>query len=351
MTYFLPVAAWTPMERLPSPLAGSPTWVVESRAANGRTSPPPTRVTGVLETLPSRSTVRLVMSAPLTRRRLMAAGSSDGWAWRRMAAAAATTGVEPDVPLNGRSEVPVPATADVHAPGAARSGLMVAPIWDGPRDDEISMVLVSEMRLAGSRQTSTGPAATAPLRRSPLSWVTKTVGTIGVPWPALRVGGTPGRSLTSTTARAPAAPALATFTVTSHVPRSMSAMRGIDGSKPAKLLTSHPWLAAAPDAPIGPAGTVRVPVIASAGAGAHVCGTAYLAVLPARPSMVGLSTSMGSNEASGSAVSATAMAAGAIDGWPTIHGRLPSLPAATATTTPACTALVTARVSADSGWP
>src|SRR6478735_3509108 len=117
-----------------------------------------------------------------------------------MAAAAATTGVAPDVPLNDRSPVPVPATAEVHAPGAPRSGLTAAPICDGPRDDEISIEFVREMRWAGSRRTSTGPAATAPLRRLALSRVTKTAGTVGVPCPALSVGGTPGRSLARITA-------------------------------------------------------------------------------------------------------------------------------------------------------
>ena len=293
----------------------------------------------------------VVASAVLTSRRLMAAGSSPGWAWRKMAAAAATTGVAPDVPLNGRSAVPVPATADVHAPGAPRSGFTAAPICDGPRDDEISIEFVSEMRWAGSIRASTGPAVTAPCSRLPLSWATNTAGMAGVPRPALSAGGTPGRSLTSTTAMAPAAPALVTFTDASHVPRSISAMRGTDGSKPVKLLGSQPWLAGEPDGPTGPAGMVSVPVRASVGAGAQTWGTPYLMVLSASPSIVGLSTSIGSSEASGSAVSATARAAAAIDGWPTIHGRSPSLPAATATTTPARTAFDTASVSADSGWP
>src|SRR3954463_11058373 len=140
ITYFLPVAACTPIERLPWPLPGSPTCVVDSSAANGRTSPPPIRVTGVAVIVPSRSTVWVPVSALLTRRRLTAAGSSPGWAWRTRAAAAATTGAAPDVPLNGRSPVALPATADVHAPGAPRSGLTLAPIWDGPRDDEMSIV-------------------------------------------------------------------------------------------------------------------------------------------------------------------------------------------------------------------
>src|SRR4051794_22329333 len=144
---------------------------------------------------------------------------------------------------------------------------------------------------------------------SPLSWATNTTGTVGVPRPALSVGGTPGRSLASTTAMAPATLALAAFTVASHAPRSISATRGTEASKPSKLLGSHPWLAGAPLGPTGPAGTVSVPVRASAGAGDHVCGTAYLMVLLTRPAIGGLSTSTGSSDASGRAVSATARAA------------------------------------------
>src|SRR5438067_8232272 len=100
-----------------------------------------------------------------------------------------------------------------------------------------------------------------------------------------------------------------------------------------------------------PAGTASSPETTSAGGGDHVCGTAYLTVLSASPAMVGLVTWMGSSDASGRAVSATEMASGATDGCPTIHGLSPSLPAATATTTPARTAFETARVPAPSGCP
>src|SRR5262249_58550262 len=115
----------------------------------------------------------------------------------------------------------------------------------------------------------------------------------------------------------------------------------VDGSKVAKLDGSQPRLAGVCVGPTSPAGTVRTPEMACSGAGDHVCGTAYFTVLPGSPWIVGESTRTGNREASGSAVSATDIAPGATEGWLTTHGLLPSLPAATATTTPARTALAT----------
>src|SRR5262245_38229133 len=139
----------------------------------------------------------------------------------------------------------------------------------------------------------------------------KTAGMLGVPSPALSDGGTSWRSSTSTMATAPAAPALAVLRLASQVPRSTRTIGLMVGSKLAKFDGSQPWLAGAPDGPIGPAGTVSGPSSRAVGAADHVCGTAYLTVLSMSPSIVGDNTCTGSSDASGSAVSATAIDSGA----------------------------------------
>ncbi len=88
-------------------------------------SPAPTRVIGA--STPGRNTgsVYTSGSAVFMSADLISHGERFGYASSINAAAPATIGAEPDVPLNASSPLPVPARArDIEAPGAARSGLI-----------------------------------------------------------------------------------------------------------------------------------------------------------------------------------------------------------------------------------
>ncbi len=61
-----------------------------------------------------------------------------------------TIGAAPEVPPNGVSSVPVPASAETEAPGAPISGLIVLPLISGPRALEPTMCMISGMPKAGS---------------------------------------------------------------------------------------------------------------------------------------------------------------------------------------------------------
>jgi hypothetical protein len=51
-----------------------------------------------------------------------------------------TIGVAPEVPLNGVDSVAVPTSAEIDAPGAPISGLMMFVSIVGPREDELTIV-------------------------------------------------------------------------------------------------------------------------------------------------------------------------------------------------------------------
>src|SRR5690625_4099640 len=112
-------------------------------------------------------------------------------------------------------------------PGAATVGA-IRSCWDGPRDEKPATVSAQASSVnadvSGLRRACASPAPDRCSRRSsPSSWPIITAGTEVPSRPPIVVGGPPAL-LKITTASAPAAAALPTFTENSQSPRSMSAM-------------------------------------------------------------------------------------------------------------------------------
>ncbi len=81
-----------------------------------------------------------------------------------------TMGAAPEVPPKGSWPTPLPATAEIEAPGAPISGFTWMLPIDGPREEEPVMWRTSGMPTAGSRRTVT-PAARPLLRRLESAWL------------------------------------------------------------------------------------------------------------------------------------------------------------------------------------
>ena len=100
---------------------------VSATARSTRNSPAPMRVIGASSPGTSAGLVYIAVSALFISIALICSGERFGTPARISAAAPATIGVAPEVPLNAVSPVPVPASADTEAPGAPISGLMLWP--------------------------------------------------------------------------------------------------------------------------------------------------------------------------------------------------------------------------------
>src|SRR5258706_4513701 len=143
--------------------------------------------------------------------------------------------------------------------------------------------------------------------------------------------------------RTPTAPALAarsTFRLTAQLPRSISATLP---AGEARYGSSAVVPAAGQPRPTNATSPVK-PL--ATGAQSTVSVFAYEPAIAA-----GELTVSGNARALGTAVCATLITPGAIDGDDTIYGRLPALPAAATTTTPGFTAMVEASVRSSSICP
>ena len=111
------------------------------------------------------------LSMVFTSRARASAGDRPGESASKSAAEPATIGAAPEVPPKGVVTVPVPASAEIDAPGAPISGLMrLLKFIDGPREDEPTMVPMSGMPLAGSISIEKPVPATA-LRALLSAWL------------------------------------------------------------------------------------------------------------------------------------------------------------------------------------
>src|SRR5919108_27102 len=177
-----------------------------------------------------------------------------GKASRSSAAEPLTMGAAPDVPPNGVVPVPVPASAEIEAPGAPISGLTMFVSMAGPRDDEPTMVPINGRPCAGSNRTVTAPAARALLSASEVLWWTMKPGmsmqaSLGHT-PNAPLNGSPGATRPMTPASPPASAMLAICSLKLQMPRSTRTIRpvrstpsngfGRFGPEPPAAVTRHP---------------------------------------------------------------------------------------------------------------
>ena len=132
-------------------------------------------------------------------------------------------GAAPDVPPNAVSPLPVPASADIDAPGAPISGLMCWLLIDGPRDELATMPPTSGNAAALEMDTLTTPEARRALMAVDSDcWMTSE-GLKFVPPPKENETASPPATSPMRTPVAPSLTALSTFKLTEHPPRSISA--------------------------------------------------------------------------------------------------------------------------------
>src|SRR5262249_49938531 len=130
-----------------------------------------------------------------------------------------TMGAAPEVPPNGATPVPLPATADTDAPGAPISGLIRLRRLLGPRDDEPVTCPTRAMPLAGSNVTW-APAA---LSFMLVDWLAMYAGTVGQrslgQTPSVPSNGSPGAISPMIPIAPPPAAMFAIFAEKLQVPR------------------------------------------------------------------------------------------------------------------------------------
>src|SRR4030095_13246189 len=311
-------------------------------ARSTRNSPAPMRVIGASSPGNNAGLVNTAVSALFISIALIFSGERFGKACRISAAAPATIGDAPEVPLKAVSPVHVPTSADTEPPGAPISGLMLCPLIDGPRDELLAMLPTSGIAAAGENETLTTcpPVSCVLMLVDSNGWITS-VGAKWVPPPNENEMASPGATSPIRTPMAPAATARSTFRLTEQAPRSISTIfpvgKGLgygSAGLPGLMLSAGQPRPMKATSPVTPAPT---------GAQSTVAVFLYMPAIAA-----GVFTTSAIACALGTCVCATLITPGAIDGELTMYGLLAPLPAAAPTITPILTALVEASARSSS---
>src|SRR5262245_41599294 len=173
----------------------------------------------------SAGSVLMSVSAVFISSDLISAGERSWWAWINNAALPATIGVDPDVPPNAVTRLPVPASAETEAPGALMSGLMALKLKLGPRAELLTTLPTNGTKTVGETAPLTvAPAESCPLNLVASARVITSVSTKVSPPPKANEIGSPPVTNPMSTPIAPALAARSTFRLALHPPRSINAI-------------------------------------------------------------------------------------------------------------------------------